>query len=158
MGGKRGTPEERFWRFVERTESCWLWTGTKLRAGYGSLSVSNAPPVRALAHRLSWQIHHGEIPDGMHVLHRCDNPSCVRPDHLFLGTHRDNMLDKVSKGRANAPRGERVWGAKLTPEQVREARAAYRAGTRVADLARKYGVSHPSMTKAVRGERWRYVS
>lgn len=93
---------KRFWPKVEKTEHCWTWSGAKNRRGYGWLhngSRTTRKPMRA--HRASWEIHFGKIPDGLWVLHRCDNPPCVRPDHLFLGTRTDNMRDCAAKGRVS---------------------------------------------------------
>ena len=103
------TPEERFWTRVvgDLATGCWLWTGPRFREGYGSLSYG---PLRIRAHRFSWELHVGPIPEGLVVCHRCDNPPCVRPDHLFLGTQSDNLHDAVAKGR---PIGRQTW----TPEQ-----------------------------------------
>ena len=95
------TLEERFFARVQISEGCWLWTGAKNNNGYGMLRRSgtgNQP--RVLAHRASWELHRGEIPDGQHVLHHCDNPPCVNPAHLWLGDARANALDMVAKGRA----------------------------------------------------------
>lgn len=74
--------EDRFWARVEKSESCWLWMGGKNRTGYGMLRINNKT---WLSHRYSWVIHYGQIPDNMSILHKCDNPSCVRPSHLFIG-------------------------------------------------------------------------
>lgn len=93
------TMEERFWEKVEKSDGCWLWTGSTI-SGYGYLHSGDKlvrKPLRA--HRASWAIHHGPIPDGLWVLHHCDTPLCVRPDHLFLGDRRANMLDAARKGR-----------------------------------------------------------
>lgn len=89
--------QERFWSLVEKTDGCWAWKGYTQEGRYGHFMVT--PGHRQGAHRVAWQIAYGAIPDGLHVCHRCDNPSCVRPDHLFLGTHRDNMRDMVARGR-----------------------------------------------------------
>jgi hypothetical protein len=97
--------EAHFWARVNKTDDCWLWMGSRnaLRYGYGVYGKGGK-----YAHRLSWEIHHGRpIPPGMNILHRCDNPPCVNPDHLFLGTQADNVVDMVRKGRA------RPWGARL---------------------------------------------
>lgn len=89
----------RFWNRVNKTEDgCWEWTGSKLPTGYGHLKFDN---IQTYAHRVSWSLCVGEIPDGLCVLHHCDNPCCVKPDHLFLGTMLDNMHDRDAKGRNN---------------------------------------------------------
>lgn len=106
----KGTPEERFWAKVDRSnpDGCWTWTAAvfKDRLGYDKFQAgSNRATERAVyAHRFSWELHFGPITNGLHVLHKCDNPPCVRPDHLFLGTPKDNVDDMVRKGRA------RFWG------------------------------------------------
>ena len=90
--------EQRFWERVRKSDGCWLWTGRHRPDGYGQLLTAERRVV--YAHRLAYEIHHGPIPDGMFVCHHCDNTPCVRPDHLFLGTHADNMRDMREKGRA----------------------------------------------------------
>lgn len=88
-----------FWSYVKKTKKCWLWTGKTSGQGYGRVRVPASGYV--LAHRFSWQLHNGNnpIPDGLLVLHKCDNPPCVNPKHLFLGTHADNMRDMIAKNR-----------------------------------------------------------
>lgn len=105
---------DRFWAMVEKTENCWLWTGSVNRKGYGQIS-QNRRGLRPLqAHRLSYEIHFGEIPTGLLICHRCDNPSCVRPEHLFAASPKENTDDMVQKERghwqSNAPhrKAERV--------------------------------------------------
>lgn len=137
-----------FWRRVEKTDACWLWIGSRRRDGYGRHRV-NGTPRRIRAHRLSWEMHFGAIPSGMSVLHHCDNPPCVRPDHLFLGTDTDNTADKVRKGRANSA---------LTIEQVREVRLRLSDGTSQAVLARQYGVSRSVIWDIAHGRRARWVT
>lgn len=91
----------RFWRRVERVESgCWIWRGSKDGGGYGAISTS-AGMAPAKAHRISWEMRNGPIPEGVEVCHSCDTPACVNPDHLWLGTHKQNMQDMSAKGRVN---------------------------------------------------------
>ena len=106
------------------------------------------------AHRASWEIYRGPIPTGMHVLHICDMPCCVNPDHLFLGTHKDNMDDRQKKGRTNAPRGEQQHLAKLTIEIVLEIRIS---GLAASELARKYGVSKSTIGRVLSRKTWYHV-
>lgn len=113
-----------FFDRVQKTEDCWLWAGAKSGTeGYGMLRVCKHP---LSAHRLSWEIHNGPIPDGMVICHKCDTPDCVNPDHLFTGTQSDNIQDSVAKGRHSSvtqnPRGllGRKDEAESQPEQIAE--------------------------------------
>lgn len=91
----KGTPEERFWMKVHKTPTCWLWIASHNGNGYGMFYASK----RVYAHRFSYELHIGPIPQSMHVLHNCDNPSCVNPSHLWIGTNVDNIHDRMNKGR-----------------------------------------------------------
>jgi hypothetical protein len=96
----KGTLEERFWSRVRKSDGCWEFVSGASK-GYGYLNIGRRDEQEVLAHRYSWELHNGPIPDGLLVLHRCDNPPCVRPDHLFLGTKKDNADDMVRKGRSH---------------------------------------------------------
>lgn len=151
--------QTRFWAKVNqksRTE-CWEWIGSIDKDGYGSL-FSNSKRFRA--HRVAWAIKHGEIPNGLSVLHKCDNTKCVNHNHLFLGTQGDNVSDMIKKGRGSACRGEANPKAKLTDAQVREIRARHAIGGRrngYRALAREFGVSHPVVYYVVQRKVWRHV-
>jgi hypothetical protein len=89
---------DRLWRKVEKTDSCWVWTGYRNKTGYGMIGKERTRGC-SLTHRVSWELAHGPIPNGLFVCHKCDNPGCVRPDHLFLGSQKTNMADCSAKGR-----------------------------------------------------------
>lgn len=129
------TIHERFFDKVEKTDSCWIWTGAKNRKNYGMFVYKGRVHM---SHRVSYMEWKGEIPDGKLVCHTCDNPSCVNPDHLFVGSNQDNMDDMKSKGRQRFLTGENNKNSKLTWQQVREIRSSDES---VLTLAKKYGVS-----------------
>lgn len=148
--------EQRFWGFVDKSGDCWTWTGTTngRNDGYGKFSVG--PNVRVYAHRFSWELHNGLIPEGMLVCHHCDNPLCVRPDHLFLGTPLDNMRDMWAKGRGNNPRrtGEDARNHKLTWDAVNEIRRLYTAGYGYRVLGRAFHVDPTNIRRIVKNQTW----
>lgn len=148
---RHSDPRCRFERhFVpEPMSGCWLWDGTSGRDGYGQIRINGDV---YLAHRLSWVLHVGTIPDGMCVLHRCDTPPCVNPRHLFLGSNRDNTADKVAKGRQL--RGDGQSQAKLSAEIVRLIRSGPRPD---AEWARMLGTSRPCIRHARTGHTWGWV-
>ena len=151
---------DRFWSRVERKgpDDCWEWTGSRLPCGYGQIQTLSRVPART--HRLSWELANGPIPDGLHVLHKCDNPPCVNPSHLFLGTPKENSDDKIAKGRQGEPRrpkGENNHESVLTDNGVRYLRAQVSSGRSCADLARELGVSASAAVQASRGVTWRHV-
>ena len=143
----------RFWAKVAKGQGCWLWTGTLGRRGYG---VVIRAQKRIRAHRFAWTLEHGAIPDGLWVLHKCDNPRCVRPDHLFLGTHRDNVNDQVAKLRHM--RGERNGRARFTEAQIQAIREAHAAGATQVALAKQYGTTQPRISAIVLRKLWRHVA
>ena len=148
--------EQRLFAHVDKTESCWLWTGSITNSGYGDLG--RTPYDKGwFAHRLSWTIHNGTIPDGLKVLHKCDVRICVNPDHLFIGTHQDNMDDMDAKGRRISLRGENSPVHKLTDEQVREIRLRYSGvpyNNNARELANEFGVTWQYIQQLIRKE-WR---
>lgn len=148
----------RFWSRVEREgDGCWEWQGGRFRAQYGR-HVSSGPLSQA--HRASWIFFNGPIPSGLFVCHRCDNPPCCNPDHLFLGTHQDNMVDCLRKGRANKrpARGAKNGRAKLTETQVREIRRLSAGGTRNCEIAPMFGISQKTVWGVVNRQTWSYVA
>lgn len=146
----------RVWSKVRRTATCWLWTGATNRSGYGWVNRGARGAQPMLAHRFTFEETYGPIPEGLGVLHRCDRPACVRPEHLFLGTQADNSADMVAKGRQR--RGERRPGAVLTDAIVREARVRHAAGgISILALARQYGVNGTVMWDVLNGTRWKHV-
>lgn len=152
---------ERFWSKVDRTPGhgpngeCWIWKGCADKLGYGRLTVR---PHRFVAHRAAWLLFAGEISSSMEVMHKCDFPSCVRPGHLHLGTHRQNMVDCRSKGRHGYGKvyGELVGNHKLSAEQVREIRSLYghlRSG--YAEIGLRYGVCATHVGYIIRRQVWK---
>src|SRR3990170_5650036 len=110
------TLEERFWQKVTKSDGCWLWAGSRHRQGYGQFAVERTKIV--VAHRVAWTLVHGPIPAGKQILHSCDTPACVRPDHLHLGSQRDNMREMVLRERSGQRRGYR----KLSTTDIRRMR------------------------------------
>lgn len=147
----------RFWRKVLKTESCWLWRGAMTASGYGSIAWGRRGDLSSVgAHRFSYEMHVGPVPDGLWVLHRCDVRACVRPDHLFLGTCQDNHDDCHAKDRHN--RGERNGRAKLTVDEISEIKGRLGAGYMPATIAVAYGVTADWVREIRRGRRWGHVS
>ena len=141
-------PEEKFWNRVLKTDSCWLFVGHKnKKTGYGSFS-RNKKDGTCLPHRFSWEITYGPIPPNLYVLHQCDNKICVKPEHLFLGTQRDNVRDAIKKGLF-------IFGPnrKLSAEQVRAIRP--HKSTDAKKLAFFYGVSEGAIRGIISGRTWK---
>ena len=138
---------ENFWSKVNKTESCWEWTRQKQKGfSYGKLTYKNK---KRLAHRVSWFLTYGEWPsNNMCVLHKCDNPSCVNPDHLFLGTQQDNMRDMAIKNRA---------ATKLKPEEVIEIRKLAELGESRKVLSEKFNISKRQINRIISREDWRHI-
>ena len=147
---------DRFWIKVRvgPRQSCWEWQGSRTPKGYGNMKVGGR--AVAYSHRISWIIHAGPIPDGMIVMHSCDNPPCVNPAHLRLGTMAENTADMLRKGRGTT--GERNYSAKLTWEQVDQIRALYRGrgkGPTQQEIADRFGVANSVVSRILTGQIWR---
>lgn len=137
-------------------DACWPWQGAHHTQGYGRCWDTRIGKIR-YAHRLVYELLRGPIPDGLDILHSCDNPPCVNPAHLRIGTHRENMIEKVEKGRANFNRGEDAGNAKLTSNDVRTIRARAAAGETQHSIARDYPVSQVAICLIVNRRTWKHV-
>lgn len=169
----RMTQVERFFykvSFIKKAEGCWEWPGSRIQSGYGSVRVvrPDGSATTVGAQRLMWEYTYGDIPEGLVVCHKCDNPPCVRPDHLFIGTYADNIQDAQRKGRLpyakprilkGIARGETQYCAKLTEGAVREICRRYAEGNCTQrQLADEYGVHFTTVHRVVTGQAWRHVA
>jgi hypothetical protein len=139
---------DRFWSKIKvgKPDECWEWQAATNKRGYGHFKWNGKVKY---SHRMSWILHNGKIPKGLFVCHTCDNPKCVNPAHLFLGTNQDNMDDMVNKGRASI---------KLTSDKVTEIRKRYATGNETyRGLADEYGVVYGMIGFIVRGENWKHI-
>jgi len=145
----------RFWgKFDRPKEGCWLWKAGKDGKGYGLIgNGSHYDFHKILAHRLSWMLYNGPIPDGLCVLHKCDNPICVNPNHLFLGTKGDNAKDRDEKGRV--AHGEEHYKAKLTKKQVEQIRQLRLVGLKITEIAKLFDVSKGHVSEIVSKKVWK---
>lgn len=153
MGRRRVPLETRFWQKIAKSgpNECWIWNGALVLGGYGTIRMAAPSRKMVNTHRAAYELTHGSIPDGMVVMHSCDNRRCCNPAHLSLGTQLDNMADMHAKGRA--AKGMSHGMRKLTADDVREIRRRLPNETHVA-LAREFGVTHPTITKINLGQRW----
>lgn len=152
--------EERLWAKVTKTEMCWLWTGAKTALGYGVIGAGSRGTGVRKAHRVAWESVNGPVPEGLCVLHKCDVPACVNPDHLFVGTLKDNYDDMRSKHRESNPppqRGSANVNAKLTDELVRAIRLLSASGMMQKDIAKRICVNRNTVSKAISGKSWAHV-
>jgi hypothetical protein len=144
-------------RFMEKVSpepmsGCWLWTGAVTSGGYGTFTVRDKT-VRA--HRYSFEHFRQSIPAGLDALHKCDVRMCVNPDHIFIGSHADNMADKVAKRRQ--PMGDKHGRAKLTEEMVLDIRTSVASGVTQRQMGDKYNVSNQTVSEIVNRKKWRHV-
>lgn len=141
----------RFWDKVEKSEGCWEWKASFVTGGYGYFRYAKK---HGMAHRFSYMLHFGEIPEGKLVCHHCDNPRCVRPEHLFLGTIRDNTVHAAE--HALIPRGSDTTFAKLTEDQVTELKTLFSQGWSMNALGKRYGIHGMNVGRILRGTSWKY--
>lgn len=155
QGQHMKTLEERFWEKIKKAGSseCWEWVAYKDIGGYGIIAVNK---ITQKAHRVSWILHYGEIPDGMFVLHKCDNPACVNPDHLFLGTQQENIQDMVNKKRHS--RHESHRSAKLTRQDVKDIIELRRQKISMRKIADMYNITNCTVHSICQGIAWREVT
>ena len=173
---------KRFWSKVEVSDGCWLWLDALVGIGYGRFYIDEARPY-CRAHRFSWELEHGPIPDGLSCLHDCDTPACVRPSHLFLGTTADNVADRVAKGRSatglrhgrhtrpdrtargdrnisrknpSLRRGARNGNAAVDEAQVKEIRRRAATGEARKVLSIEFDISRSQINRIVSGYAWRH--
>ena len=148
---------DRFWSKVDvdlNNNSCWEWTAYRNKDGYGILTINKK---RFRANRVAYMIERGDIPEGMHVCHRCDNPPCVSPNHLFLGTRSDNMQDMLSKGRGNKTRGSEHANAKLTETDIPVIRERLANNEKDSDIAKDYGIKPRAISYIKNGRTWKHI-
>lgn len=172
-------PRKDFWEFVDRRSSqngCWLWMARKGRGGYGIYQLVGGKSISA--HRYAWSITHGAIPQGKIACHKCDNPQCVNPDHIFIGTYLDNSRDMVSKGRQRKPppgvvskrnlrkglpagrkfaKGESHPSHKLIEDDVVAIRS-FAGFLKNSEIAKIYGLSRPTVSSIVKRDYWAHVA
>ena len=144
---------ERFWSKVDRgdPDQCWEWKAATDRWGYGKFRIDEK---KKYAHRVSYEFHHGPIPEGMLVLHSCDNPACVNPAHLHFGTHQDNMIERGERNRSAS--GKNNGQVKLTTDQVHQIRIRYATGgVTQKQLAEEFEVTQQQISNIILKRKWR---
>lgn len=150
----------RFWTKVKKTDFCWLWTASPYGGRYGRISrTGKSRPTKGRdisSHVAAWILIKGPVPKGMCVLHHCDNPRCVNPDHLWIGTQLENMRDMVKKRRARGCRGESHANHKLTSSDVASIRSLKLSGHTGVELAKRFGVTPAQISNIVLNKQWFY--
>jgi len=150
----------RFWNKVNKTNGCWLWTAMKVNRNKETYGRFWFHGKLMLAHRMAWELTNGPIPEGLDVLHKCDTPLCVRPEHLFLGTMNDNIQDAITKGKINGNpmyRGESRYNHKVNESQVKEIRNLRANGLSWEKLAVQFGMSSRGIRNICNGHSWRWL-
>lgn len=153
--------KERFWKKVDVNgpcildTACWLWTGCKNKAGYGSIGLGGKGAGNRNVNRVSWELHFGSIPKGFFVCHKCDNPSCVNPEHLFLGTPKDNMVDMITKGRKRSALGSDASRSKLNEDQVLQIFSDERT---YKEIAKEFNITHEQVSNIKHKKDWKHLT
>lgn len=158
MANNNLTLEQKLLTKIREEDGCWVWTGYKCKRGYGKIRING---IWKRAHRIMHELRKGPLLEGQVVLHSCDNPSCINPDHLSAGTQKDNVHDMLKKGRANRNKGERHHSSKLTDDEVREIRRRYSPGEHGKGahvLAREFGVSKPVILDIIHRKTWCHIA
>ena len=153
-------PEDKFWEKVQKTDTCWLWTAATRtpgpHGGYGKFATGrHRKQKNYMAHRFSWMLANGPIPQGLCVLHSCDNRLCVNPDHLFLGTQRDNANDMLAKGRS--AKGEKHPHAILSESTVKQIRDAFKGGQTCVSLANQFNIRYVTIQGIIHNRNWKHI-
>jgi hypothetical protein len=161
MGPKPKSVAERFSTKFYRGEDgdCWEWRGSRNADGYGILHAGQGPGKFLRAHRVSWEVHCGHIPGGLSVLHRCDNPPCVNPAHLYVGTQQQNVIDRANRkrGKENRQDGSANDNAKLTEADVIAIRELVAFGFSQAAVARSFGIRQAQVSRIHLRQSWRHL-
>lgn len=145
--GIRSGYEARFWKKVDKTDSCWLWTGSKNSAGYGQVRIGGRGKM---THRMAYEWLVGEIPEGLFLLHSCDTPACCNPAHLSTGNQKENMQDAIAKGRHY--HGERHWAYKLSVQAIKDIRTAHLGGATGRAIAKHFSISEGAVSMILSGK------
>lgn len=160
MGWNLSTPEELFHsRYkIDEKNGCWIWFGAKQGDGYGQLRPNFLNKKKTAAHRFAYELYYGPFDKNLYVCHKCDNPPCVNPLHLFLGTNRENMIDCVKKGRHGQKKGELSSNAKLKEHQILEIRKLYAKGDITQpELAKMFGTTRPNINSILHRQSWKHI-
>jgi hypothetical protein len=145
---------ERMENFTVKTNGCWKWTGGKTAQGYGNIWFDGS--LRR-ANRIRWQLCFGEIPEGMLVLHKCDNPECTNPDHLFIGTQKDNMQDMIQKGRGRKANGSSHYMSKFTEQDILEMRKLSKEGHDINYISEKFSAKKGTIRAIINRTNWKWL-
>lgn len=146
---------ERFWALVTKTDDCWTWDAATDKDGYGLFTIESGFIIKA--HRASYILANGDIENSLWVLHNCDNPTCVRPSHLYLGTAQNNSDDMISRGRENFPKGSARTQSKLVEEDIIYIRQLRKDGLTLVEIASYYGVSFQLISQILNNKIWLHV-